>query len=217
MKDIHLLSLLLLAAFLPLGSRAQSKAIFTNPDFSTLSSHEKTLAIVPFSVTLNLRPKDKANMTADELKQQEQQSGLAIQSEMESYLLKKSEHTSYSVAFQDVEETNRLLKAHHIDPDSVSGMDPQQISRILGVDGVVCGKMISSHPLSTGAAVAVDVLVGFGGATNSGTCTIDIYDGPTGKLMWRYEKSLSRGLGSDAGTIIDRIMSKASRKFPYNK
>jgi hypothetical protein len=217
MKDIRLLPMLLLAAFLPLGSRGQSKAIFISPDFSALSSHEKTLAIIPFGVTLNLRPKDKANMTAEELKQQEQQSGLAIQNEMESYLLKKSEHSSYSVAFQDVEQTNRLLKAHGITLDSVSGMDPRQVSRVLGVDGVICGKMVSSHPLSTGAAVAVDVLVGFGGATNSGTCTIDIYDGPTGKLMWRYEKSLSRGLGSDAGTIIDRIMSKASRKFPYNE
>lgn len=217
MKIPHLLSALLFVAIIPSAVSGQSKAIYTNPDFSALSQHEKKLAIIPFKVTLNLRPKDKVNMTSNELKQEEEKNGLSIQSAMEAYLLKKSQHKNYTVGFQNVDKTNRLLQQKGVHQDSLYLMDPQQICRLLGVDGIISGTMVSSHPLSTGAAVAVDLLVGFGGKTNSGKCTINIYDGVTGKMMWKYQKSLSRGLGSDANTIIDRIMSKASRKFPYNK
>jgi hypothetical protein len=69
--------------------------------------------------------------------------------------------------------------------------------------------------MSDGASLAMGVLVGFYGATNSGKCNININDGKTGDLLWKYEKTLSRSLGSDTNTIINAMMRKASRKLPY--
>lgn len=215
MKHHHFLFACILSILLPLAGFSQSKTNYQNPDFSALAKNEKTLAILPFNVTLNLRPKDKANMTPEELKQKEIQNGLAAQSAIEDYLLKKNNRKNYSVSFQDIQKTNMLLHKNGISIDSLAFMPPQKICKLLGVDGVISGSMISNKPLSTGAAVAVDVLVGFGGRTNSGKCTIAVRDGATGKLMWKYKKSLSRGLGSDVNTIIEAIMRKASRKFPY--
>lgn len=217
MRWHYLSHLLLIGALIPYMACAQSKAIYTNPDFSALSKHEKILAIIPFKVILNLRPKDKAHITEEGLQKKEDEYGLAIQNAMETFLLKNNEHKNYTVSFQETDKTNRLLKEKGIMPDSLYIIDPQKIAQTLGVDGIISGTMISNHPFSTGGAIAMDVLVGFGGKTNSGTCTINIHDAATGKVMWKYKKSLSRGLGSDVNTIINQIMKKSSRKFPYNK
>ena len=53
------------------------------------------------------------------------------------------------------------------------------------------------------------------GPTNTGNCTINIHEAKAGKLLWRYEKELSRGLGSNTNTIINAMMRKASKVFPY--
>jgi hypothetical protein len=69
--------------------------------------------------------------------------------------------------------------------------------------------------MSEGASVALGLLIGFYGPTNSGKCTINITDGATSELLWKYEKTLSRSLGSDTNTVINAMMRKASRQFPY--
>lgn len=217
MKNIILFTALLALMILPSTGNGQSRKVYTNPDFSSFVKNEQVLAILPFKVTLNLRPKERANMTDATLKEKENENGFSAQNAMETFLLKRNEHKKYTVSFQDINKTNSLLKKAGVTSDSLYEMDPVQICKILGVDGVISGKLVSSHPLSTGAAVAVDVLVGFGGKTNSGKCTIMIHDGPSGKLLWKYDKSISRGVGSDVTSIIDTIMKKASRKFPYNK
>lgn len=94
---------------------------------------------------------------------------------------------------------------------------PEQLAKFLGVDGVISGTFSSTRPLSAGAAVALSVLVGVSGPTNTGKLMININDGATGELLWKYDKSLSRGFGSDTNTIVTTSMRKASRQFPYSK
>ena len=86
---------------------------------------------------------------------------------------------------------------------------------MLGVDGIMNGILSTEKPMSDGASVTLALLVGFGGATNSGKCTINTYDGKTGELLWKYEKVLSRSLGSSTNQVINTMMRKASHKFPY--
>lgn len=217
MKKYSLFSVLLVLLLLPLAAYCQSRGIYTSTDFAAITKNENTMAILPFNVTLNLRPKDRANITDAALKAKETEEGYVAQNAMETFLLRTGMHKDYTVNFQDVNKTNALLKQHGISRDSLTVMTPESLCNLLGVQAVLSGTLISSHPLSTEAAVAVDILVGFGGKTNSGKCSLAIHDGAGGKLVWKYDKSLSRGLGSDVNTIIDNIMKKASRKFPYNK
>lgn len=216
MKRLLLMPVILLVALVPFTAFAQ-KEIYTNPDFAALAKNEQTLAILPFTVTLHLRPNERAKMSDEDLKKMELQEGLDVQSAMQSYFLHKKEKKDFTVSFQDIDKTNLLLKKAGISPDSLANYSAQDLAKILGVDGVISGTLTSDKPMSEGAAVAVGVLTGFYGHTNSGKCTIDIHDASTGKLMWKYEKSLSRGLGSSINTIINTMMSKASRKFPYEK
>lgn len=216
MKRLLLMPVILLVALVPFTAFAQ-KEIYTNPDFAALAKNEQTLAILPFTVTLHLRPNERAKMSDEDLKKMELQEGLDVQSAMQSYFLHKKEKKDFTVSFQDIDKTNLLLKKAGISPDSLANYSAQDLAKILGVDGVISGTLTSDKPMSEGAAVAVGVLTGFYGHTNSGKCTINIHDASTGKLMWKYEKSLSRGLGSSINTIINTMMSKASRKFPYEK
>ena len=55
------------------------------------------------------------------------------------------------------------------------------------------------------------MLVGFSTPANTGKLAITINDGKTGELLWKYDKSLSCGLGSDTNSIVTTIMRKASR------
>ena len=91
----------------------------------------------------------------------------------------------------------------------------EEISGYLGVDGIISGSLYTDKPMSEGASVALGIMFGVYGPTNSGKCTINVHEGDRGELLWKYEKTLSRSLGSDINTVINTMMRKASRKFPY--
>jgi len=209
---ISLMSLLLVISI----SFAQNKAIYTNPDFSSLANGHQELAILPFKANIELRPKQMKQMTPEEFADLQKSEGLAVQNALQSYFLRKKGQKGFTVTFQDVNRTNALLAKNGVTPENVHTYLPEELSEMLGVDGVIHGTLNTSQPLSNGAAVALQVFTNFAGPTNMGTCTISVSDGATGKLLWRYEKSLSRGLGSDTNTIITTIMRKAARKFPYS-
>jgi hypothetical protein len=216
MQKTRLILMATLCLMWPLCTFAQTKEIYTNPGFSALSRTEKTLAILPFTASINLRPRQRAKVTEAQLTEMEKQSGLEVQNALQTYFLKRKAKKSFTVEFQDIQLTNALLKKHGVSTDSLRFLTPQQLAELLGVDGVIGGDLQTDKPMSEGASIALGVLVGFYGATNSGKCVIHIHDGKTGKLMWKYDKTLSRSLGSDINTIITSIMRKAARKFPYD-
>ena len=201
-----------------LTSVAQTREIYTNPNFKTLAKDHKILAILPFRTTLQLRPKEvEKNGGPAGVAALEKREGLGVQSAVHSYFLKRKESNDIAVDFQDPARTNALLERNAVTYETLSGFTSEELAKILNVDGIVSGTFESTQPMSNGAAVAMALTVGFGGPTNTGKTTISINDGKTGDLLWKYDKTLSRGFGSNTGTIITTIMRKASRQFPYDK
>ncbi|GAB3692990.1 hypothetical protein GCM10027592_12400 [Spirosoma flavus] len=199
-------------------SLAQTREIYTNPNFNSLAKEHKMLAILPFKTTLQLRPKEvEKNGGPAGVAALEKREGLGVQSAVHSYFLKRKESNDIIVDFQDPARTNALLERNAVTYETLAGFTPEELAKILNVDGIVSGTFESSQPMSNGAAIAMTALVGFGGATNTGKTTININDGKTGDLLWKYDKSLSRGFGSDTSSIITTIMRKASRQFPYDR
>ncbi|WP_020598169.1 hypothetical protein [Spirosoma panaciterrae] len=197
---------------------AQTREIYTNPNFKTLAKDHKVLAILPFKTTLQLRPKDvEKNGGPAGVAALEKREGLGVQSAVHSYFLKRKASNDISIDFQDPARTNALLERNAVTYETLSSFTPEELAKILNVDGIVSGTFESTQPMSDGAAIAMTLAVGFGGATNTGKTTISINDGKTGDLLWKYDKTLSRGLGSNTGSIITTIMRKASRQFPYDK
>ncbi len=197
---------------------AQTREIYTNPKFRELAKDHKVLAVLPFKALLSLRPNEVAKQGgAEGVHQLELREGLNVQSALQSYFLKQKADKDIAVDVQDIAKTNALLAKSNITPDKLAAMTMEELAQLLGVDGIVSGTFESSQPISSGVAVAMVMVGGFSGATNTGKLNINIHDGKTSDLLWKYDKTLARGLGSDTGSIITVIMRKASRQFPYSK
>jgi len=204
--------------FLVVGSFhtiAQTREIYVNPAFDELTKTHEKLAILPFKAIIKLRPKEMERMTSEQFSQLQRDEGIAVQSAMLSYFLKRKEQHDFKISFQDMNTTNALLAKNNVNQSNIDTFTPKELAELLQVDGVVTGILMTDKPMSDGASLAMGLLVGFYGATNSGKCTININDGETGDLLWKYDKTLSRSLGSDTNTIINAIMRKASRQLPY--
>ncbi len=194
---------------------AQTKEIYTNPRFDSIAAHHDLLAIVPFDVSLNLRPKEKERLKPGELEGLQKKEGDAVQSAIQTYFLKKKEKEDFRVNFQDISKTNALLAKNGWNADTLRTKTKEELCSLLGVDGVISGTLFTDKPMSQEASVAIGVVFGVWTPTNSGKCTINVHDGKGGELLWKYEKTLSRSLGSDVNTVINTMMRKASKRFPY--
>jgi len=206
---------ILLVTVIVISSRAQTKEIYTNPRFDSIAKEHSNLAIIPFDVSINLRPKEKEKLKAGELENLEKKEGEAVQSAIQTYFLKQKEKESFKVNFQDVSKTNALLAKNNWTNDSLRTKTKEEICSLLGVDGVISGTLFTDKPMSEGASIAIGIVFGVWGPTNSGKCTINVHEGKQSELLWKYEKTLSRSMGSDINSVINVMMRKASRRFPY--
>lgn len=216
MKNYRIL-LTLAAWLLCVCSYAQTREIYTNPNFNSLAQGHKVVAILPFEASIGLRPNQMKNITPEQHREMEVNQGLAVQSALQTYFLKEKGKDGFTVSFQDANKTNALLLKNDINAENIKSFTPDELAKLLEVDGIITGFFSTDKPMSDGASLALGLAVGFYGSTNSGKTSINIYDGPTGELLWKYEKTLSRSLGSDTNSIINAIMRKASRQFPYSK
>jgi hypothetical protein len=208
-------ALLLFLTFFICDSYSQNREIYVNPQFAELTKDHKKLAILPFKAIVQLRPKQMEKMTPEQLAKLNEDEGLAVQSALQTYFLKRKGQHDFKVSFQDLGTTNAILAKNNINQGDLDTYTPKELAELLEVDGIITGSLSTDKPMSDGASVALGVLVGFYGTTNSGKCTININDAITGDLLWKYEKMLSRSLGSDINSVIDAMMRKASRKLPY--
>jgi hypothetical protein len=209
------LLLIALLGFFTTSSIAQTKEIYTHPGFDSLANDHQLLAILPFDVVINLRPREKEKLKPGELETLQKKEGDAVQSALQTYFLKRKEKENFKVKFQDVSKTNALLAKSGWTVDSMRTKTKEEIAALLEVDGIISGSVFTHKPMSDGASLAIGIAFGFTGPTNSGKCTINVHDGSDSELLWKYEKTLSRNFGSDINSIINTMMRKASRKFPY--
>jgi hypothetical protein len=145
----------------------------------------------------------------------QQQSALDFQSRIYAWLLRRQQQHGYTVDFQDVSLTNSILRKANLTDEDMRTQSPQELAKMLGVDAVLSTSVSTSKPMSDGAAVAVGLLIGAWGATNQANITVNIHDGPAGKLLWKYDFVASGSIGSSPENMVNALMRNASRKFPY--
>jgi len=189
--------------------------IYKSAEFDSAFARHKTIAILPADVTTQLRPNEAKKVTPEQIQQMTEKTGYDIQDKMYSWLLRRSEKFHYTVTFQDVTRTNALLKQAGISYGDLQTKDRAELAKILQVDAVMQDKARMDKPMSEGAAVAVGLLVGAWGATNKVETTINIHDGKSGHLLWKYDYEASGSVGSSTTKLVDALMRNASKKFPY--
>ena len=190
-----------------------SKQVYSAPGLKDSLANHKIVAILPFRVTISYKRMPK-NFDAEANKQDEQKAGINLQQGMYTFLLRKSD--KYSVSFQETERTNILLKKAGVD-EKLDEILPDSLAKLLGVDAVIRCSYAYERTGSEAGAIAKVVLVGGAGKTGSGGLTMQIYNGEGGGLLWRFYKEMNENISSNGNEIMERMMRKVSRNFPYEK
>ncbi len=191
-----------------------SKQIYSSPKMRDEIAKHKIVAILPFSGSITYkRPPKNYNDSAN--KAEERVIEKSLQSSMYTFLLRKAD--DYSCAFQDIERTNALLKQSKV-YENIDEMTQDSICKILKVDAVIkCRYVYEKTASESGAIVKTIMFGGLGSKTGSGDLTMQIYNGSNGDLLWRFYKEMDDNVFSSTDQVIERMMRKVSRNFPYNK
>ena len=191
-----------------------SKQVFTSPKMQTEIFKHKKVAILPFTATISYKKLPK-NFDKDANEQDQNNLSANLQQGMYTYLLRKA--NDFTVTFQDVERTNALLKQKGLF-DKLNEVTQDSICKALGVDAVVKCAFSYERTSSEGGAIVKSVLLGSSfGKTASGSLTMQIYNGADGELLWRFYKEMNEDVTSSANQVMERMMRKVARNFPYEK
>jgi len=193
----------------------QTKQVFESPKMKEAIAKHKIVAILPFNVSITYKKQPK-NYSAEGNRQQEIELSKNIQTSMFTYLLRKAK--DYSVSFQDPEKTNILLKKAGI-YDKLDQVTRDTIAKILGVDAIVGGDFKTEQTKSEAGAIALVIITSgaTGGKTGDGSLVMNIYNGTDGELLWRFTKTMNEGLETSTDNLVEHMMRKVSRNFPYEK
>jgi hypothetical protein len=191
-----------------------AKQTYSIPGLKDSIAKHKTVAILPLKTTISYKklPKD---FDAEANKAEESKASVNLQQGMYTYLLRKSDN--FSVTFQDVERTNALLKQAGVF-QKLDEVLPDSLCKILGVDAVIKSSYAYEKTSSEGAAIVKTVVFGgIGSKTGNGALTMQVYNHNNGALLWRFYKEMNETLTSNANEVMERMMKKVARNFPYEK
>ncbi|WP_342332147.1 hypothetical protein [Pedobacter sp. FW305-3-2-15-E-R2A2] len=209
--------LLFVAMVTGMAANAQyenAKQVFSSPKLQEAVKTHKLVAILPFEVKMTYK-KQPRDFDIETNREKEREKAYSIQSSIYTFLLRKA--SKYTVEFQDVEKTNVLLKKAGM-TDKLGEFTKDEIAKALNVDAVIAGKFEAEQSKSEAGAIVTTVLFGGAGSkTGSGALTMMVNDGPTGDLLWRFYKSMNDDVFSSSDELIDRMMRKVSRNFPYTR
>jgi len=207
---IKLITLTVVAAQL---SACSTPKVYTDEKFSNFQDTHKTVAILPFDVTVDPKnlPKD-TDLTA--ISESEKQESDLFQRQLYSQFLEKYQKGKYTIKFQDIDETNVLLRRNDMDDEKALNFTKAEIGNILNVDSVISGTIKRSKPMKTGAAIASTFLLGFG-ASNEIAVNMSLHDSETGSLLWSYDHDVSGGIITSPEKLAKSLMKSSAKKFPY--
>lgn len=189
------------------------KNIYQSDKFEALSENHKILAIIPFFTNLDL----KEDVNGTDLKSLEEREGYAVQDALETYFGRGKRRKKFSVDFQNTKNTNAILAQSNITYANIDTYTIKQLSEVLDVDGIVSGNLDLNILLSEGIPSDFSFIDYILGDANYGRIGIKVSDGETGKLLWKYEKEINKKSGRNTTDLIESMMKKATRKFPYDK
>jgi len=203
----------ILISFAFLGYTQVAKQIFESPDLKGMIANTKTVAIIPFKVSISFKRTPKS-ISLEQIKDNEKAESVQMQEGMYTYLLRKSK--DYTVSFQEVDRTNALLKKAGVF-ETVNEILADSLCKILGVDAVIKSSWSYQKTGSQAAAIATVFLLGVSTNTGTGQLVMQINRANDGGMMWRMAKEMNEGAFSSANVLMERMMRKVGRIFPFEK
>jgi len=213
MKFKLFLSIALLISYSSYSQWESSKQEFKSPNLKTLLLTTKTVAILPYKANISYKKMPKG-VTVENIKEEEKVASIQMQEGMYTYLLRKS--NDYSVSFQDVSRTNALLKKSGI-YDNLDEVLADSVCKVLGVDAIVKSTWTYEKTGSEAGAIISTLAFGVAKGVASGSLVLQLYGAKDGELAWRFYKEMNESAFSSASQLMERMMRKVGRNFPFEK
>jgi hypothetical protein len=188
-----------------------AKQVYNAPNLSEVLRTHNNVAIIPFKVTIGYKRLPKG-FDAEGNRLEEQKMGMNLQQGMYTYLLRKS--SDYFVTFQDVERTNALLRKAGL-LDKLDETLNDELCKVLGVDAVIKCNYAYEKTGSEAGSIAMALAFGVASNTGNGGLTMQIYEAQQGQLLWRFYKAMNETGFSSGTELMERMMRKVARNFPY--
>lgn len=204
--------LLFIAMSIGMIAHAQftTKQVYNSPDLKKAMKDYKLIAILPVGTQLSFKSQvpylNERNQASERIN-----TGLANQSRIYSYILPRSNRMK--VEIQDIEKTNLLLLKSEMSarPDQYT---KEEIAKILGVDAVLSGLYESDAFLTedqvTRDSSSTSRRIPRISTSVKNVLTLTLYDGKTGKQMWRYYDYQTQ-----SSYISDDLIEGAVRNLPF--
>ena len=213
-KSLILMALALIAAGSATGTAHAGAQKYLNPQFAELTKGHKTIAILPFKVTID-KGKLPKNVTLEMVAVSEKEEATEFQKQLYARFLQRAQDGEYTVGFQDVDQTNALLARAGVSTDSLYMHTKDEIAKALGVDALVSGTVHQAQPTSTGVAMAQTFLLGFSGHTQRVDINMTVHNGTDGTLLWSYDHTDKGGLMDSVEGMTKSLLKKVAGNFPY--
>ncbi|WBO83691.1 hypothetical protein [Hymenobacter yonginensis] len=230
--------LLLAATLLLAAGCARHTFRDTMVEAPALTTH-RTVAIMPFEVALDrLRLRDirYAGPTPDLSEaglrrvQQEwtaaqqrdaRQLGYQLQRLVLAQLVAQQPARGYTVAFQDVQETNRRLLAAGISYENLPEHSMEELRQVLGVDALLSGQTLLYQPLPNGLNLAARVLLPselpIAIPSNSATTNLMLHDCHSGHLLWRFDYARAGSSSLKPERLSKDLVHAVAPSLPYRR
>jgi hypothetical protein len=200
-----------------IGVQAQLRALIYKADNlnEVTAKHEK-IAILPFNVTLTFKKeKLRPKMSENELKEVAYEEGVGIQRSVYAWLLKQKTKDNIGINIQDVDQTNALLKKAGIKTkEDFLILTKGELAKILGVDAVLSGHIITTQLLSQAGAVAFSLFF-ISAKSNQVDCSVTLHNAADSELLWSFDRLVSGNFSKTSSDLSNFLMRRVSKKFPY--
>ena len=153
--------------------------VYLSPDGQGLANKHDLIAILPPNVVF----KSTKKMSAETVKQQQEDESKIFQQEIYTYLLKRKIRGQMVINIQDVEETNVAINRNDLD---LTKMTSSEICELLEVDGILSSQFGLSKPMSAGVAIALLLLTDIAGSTNEVTISLSLKDCNKGSVIYFF-------------------------------
>lgn len=212
MKQLIQLSLVLIFCT-NCATTTSVSSIYLSPIFKYYQASDKVVAILPFDV-VNYRIKLPKKENIDNLEQMQEVNAYVMQRDLYRYCLRVLSKDRYTIDFQHVNETNKILEEAGIDYKQIKQIGKRKLAKILGVDAVISGEVHQRRNR---------YLLFNGGFFRNNknlekvNARIAIHNKEQKKAIWKYKDGVSR---SDEDTMLSlsrKLLRTVAEHIPYQK
>ncbi len=210
---------------------------YQSPRFIDQTRGHQKVAVLPFEMIF--AGKAPRGLSASQIQHIEESESVAFQTSLYLRLLNRIDKGHVGIDVQQVEETNRVLAANHIDVRESWEMATQELARLLDVDAVVRTRVEKTRYLSDGVSFGIDlgthILAEILDDDDHAHDHDDIYlslphglvkthdifadgallSGHDGELLWRVAVARETDWTRPANDVIEGLTKKLAKKFPY--